>query len=108
MNILVPFHYEFFRRGLFAAIMVGALCGMVGVYVVLRRMSYIGHGLAHAIFGAAGASYAVKVNFFAGGGGWGIAGAMLIHSVSRRRKLGADAAIGVVTTASFAVGVALV
>jgi manganese/iron transport system permease protein/iron/zinc/copper transport system permease protein len=80
----------------------------VGVYVVLRRMSYIGHGLSHAIFGGAVASYVVNVNFYAGAGLWGLVSAMLINSVSRRRKIGADAAIGVVTTASFAFGIALV
>ncbi|MFQ5853523.1 MAG: metal ABC transporter permease, partial [Candidatus Binatia bacterium] len=49
MILSLPFQYEFFRNGLMAAIVVGALCGFVGVYVVLRKMSYIGHGLAHAI-----------------------------------------------------------
>lgn len=103
-----PWHLGFSRHAILAGLMAGALCGMVGVYVVLRRMSYIGHGLSHAIFGGAVASYVVKVNFYAGAGVWGLVSAMLINSVSRRRKIGADAAIGVVTTASFAVGVALI
>ena len=103
-----PWHLGFARHALLAGLMAGALCGMVGVYIVLRRMSYIGHGLSHAIFGGAVASYVVKVNFYAGAGLWGLVSAMLINSVSRRRKIGADAAIGVVTTASFAVGVALI
>src|ERR1041384_3697510 len=107
-QILQPFQFEFFRNGMVAAILVGALCGMIGVYVVLRGMSYIGHGLSHAIFGGAVASYVVSVNFFLGAGLWGFAGAMLINGVSRRRVLGADAAIGVITTASFAVGLALI
>ena len=51
-GLLEPFNYEFFRNGMIAAVIVGAICGYVGVYVVLRRMSYIGHGLAHALFGA--------------------------------------------------------
>ena len=103
-----PWHVGFSRHALIAGILAGALCGMVGVYVVLRRMSYIGHGLSHAIFGGAVASYVINVNFYAGAGLWGLVSAMLINSVSRRRKIGADAAIGVVTTASFAIGIALV
>lgn len=103
-----PWHIGFSRHALIAGVLAGALCGMVGVYVVLRRMSYIGHGLSHAIFGGAVASYVINVNFYAGAGLWGLASAMLINSVSRRRKIGADAAIGVVTTASFAIGIALV
>ena len=103
-----PWRYAFFRYGISAGTMAGALCGLVGVYVVLRRMSYIGHGLSHAIFGGAVASYVLQVNFYLGAGLWGFVSALLINSVARRRKIGADAAIGIVTTASFAVGVALI
>ena len=106
--LLDPFRYDFFVRGLFAATLVGGLCGLVGVYIVLRRMSYIGHGLSHAVFGGAVASYVMQVNFYVGAGLWGFVSAMLIHAVSRRRQIGADAAIGIVTTASFALGVALI
>lgn len=100
--------YEFFRNAVLAGALGGALCGLVGVYVVLRRMSYIGHGLSHAIFGGAVASYVLEVNFYLGAGLWGLAAALLINSVGRRREIGADAAIGIVTTASFALGVALI
>ena len=103
-----PWSYEFFRHGLLAGVLAGALCGLVGVYVVLRRMSYIGHGLSHAIFGGAVASYVLQVNFYLGAGLWGVASALLINAVARRRKIGADAAIGIVTTASFAFGVLLI
>ncbi|HCH09731.1 MAG TPA: metal ABC transporter permease, partial [Dehalococcoidia bacterium] len=44
-----PLQYEFFVRGLIVATLVGALCGLIGVYIVLRRMAYIGHGLSHAV-----------------------------------------------------------
>jgi manganese/iron transport system permease protein/iron/zinc/copper transport system permease protein len=103
-----PWHYAFFRHGIAAGTMAGALCGLVGVYVVLKRMSYIGHGLSHAIFGGAVASYVLQINFYLGAGAWGLVSALLINSVARRRKIGADAAIGIVTTASFAIGVALI
>src|SRR5438128_3357615 len=103
-----PWTYRFFRFGIAAGTLAGALCGLVGVYVVLRRMAYIGHGLSHAIFGGAVASYVLQINFYLGAGAWGVASALLINSVARRRKIGADAAIGIVTTASFAIGVALV
>jgi ABC-type Mn2+/Zn2+ transport system permease subunit len=105
-SLLEPFTYVFFRHALLASCLVGALCGLVGVYVVLRRMSYIGHGLSHAVFGGAVISYLMQVNFYLGAGLWGVASALLINEVAQRRKLGADAAIGIVTTASFAVGVA--
>jgi manganese/iron transport system permease protein/iron/zinc/copper transport system permease protein len=108
MSLLVPFEYEFFRNGFIAAVVIGALCGFIGVYVVLRRMSYIGHGLSHAIFGGAVLSYVWNVNFYVGGGMWALLSGVLIHWVSHRRWVGADAAIGVVTTSSFALGVAII
>ena len=106
-EVLHPFQFEFFRNGLWVATLAGALCGLVGVYVVLRGMSYIGHGLSHAIFGGFAASLVLGVNVIVGAGLWGIASALSITSVTRRRVIGSDAAIGVITTASFAFGLAL-
>jgi ABC-type Mn2+/Zn2+ transport system permease subunit len=103
-----PMQYEFFRHGLIVATLVGALCGLMGVYVVLRRMSYIGHGLSHSVFGGAVVAYLASINFYIGAGLWGFFSAILINATARRRNIGADAAIGIVTTASFALGVALI
>jgi len=103
-----PLAYQFFRNGLYAAALSGALCGMMGVYIVLRRMSYIGHGLSHSVFGGAVVSYIIGINFYLGAGAWGFLSALLINATARRRKIGADAAIGIITTASFALGVALI
>ena len=107
MNFFEPFSFDFFRSGLAVSVLAGAVCGLVGVYVVLRHMSYIGHGLSHSIFGGAAASAVLSVNFYLGAGLWGLASALLIGRVARRGKIGSDAAIGVVTTASFALGLAL-
>jgi ABC-type Mn2+/Zn2+ transport system permease subunit len=108
-QLLRPFEFEFFINGLAVATLAGALCGLVGVYVVLKGMSYIGHGLSHAIFGGFAASALLGINFFLGAGAWGFASAMMINGVTRRRRaIGSDAAIGVITTASFAIGLALI
>ena len=104
---LRPFTFEFFRNGLAAATVAGALCGLIGVYVVLRGMSYIGHGLSHAIFGGFAASSVLGISYFLGAGVWGVATALLIGRVSKR-GIGNDTAIAVVTTASFALGLALI
>jgi ABC-type Mn2+/Zn2+ transport system permease subunit len=106
-TLVAPLEFEFFRNGLAVATLAGALCGLVGVYVVLKGMSYIGHGLSHAIFGGFAASALLGVNVFLGAGAWGVASALMINGVTRRRVIGADAAIGVITTASFALGLAL-
>ena len=123
-----PFGYEFFVNGVIAATLAGGLCGLVGVYVVLRHMSYIGHGLAHSVFGGAVASHFLVFNVLFAGAvagsmgreglsetyllvgaiGWGFLSALLITLITRMRIIGADAAIGIITTASFALGIALI
>ena len=107
-SILEPLGYTFFVKGLLVAGLSGALLGFIGVYIVLRGMSYIGHGLSHSIFGGFAAVQLFATQFYILGAGlWGIASALAINAVSKRSRLGADAAIGVITTASFALGVAL-
>lgn len=106
-TLLEPFAYDFFVKAVVVATLAGALCGLVGVYVILRGMSYIGHGLSHAIFGGFAASSVIGVSYVLGAGIWGFASALAINRVSRSHRIGADAAIGVITTASFALGVAL-
>ena len=103
-----PLQYEFFLRGLLAATLVGGLCGLIGTYIVLRQMAYIGHGLSHAIFGGAVVSYVLSINFFIGASAWGFLSALIITLTTRRKEIAADAAIGIVTTASFALGIAII
>jgi manganese/iron transport system permease protein/iron/zinc/copper transport system permease protein len=105
--LLEPLQFEFFQRGLFVATAASALCGLIGVFVVLRSMSYIGHGLSHAVFGGAAVSSLLGLSYFVGAGVWAVLAALLIGRVSARSPIGADAAIGVVTTASFAIGLAI-
>ena len=73
LNLTAPFDYEFFRHGLLAATMVGALCGLVGTFVVLRRMRYIGHGMAHAGSGGAAVGYVPGRNLLLAAGPRGAA-----------------------------------
>lgn len=108
MEFLVePLEYEFFRHGLLAALMVGSLCGLIGMYVVLRGMSYVGHGLSHAAFGGAVVGFTLNLDFYAGAGAMGLLAALLINRITRNGQIKLDAAIGIVTTAMFALGVAI-
>jgi len=107
-EFLVPFAYEFFRNGMLAALLVGGLCGLIGVFIVLRGMSYIGHGLSHAAFGGAVLGYVLNVNFYVGAGIAGFLAAMLINQLTKGKQIKSDAAIGIVTTAFFALGIAII
>lgn len=104
--VLEPFQYAFFGRAMLAGALIGAMCGALSVFVVLRRMSYIGHGLAHAVLGGVAVGVAFGVDLYVGAVLATVVSALLIDRVTRRRGLHADAAIGIVTTAIFAIGVA--
>ncbi|HVQ87404.1 MAG TPA: metal ABC transporter permease, partial [Actinomycetes bacterium] len=107
-TLLEPFDYAFFQKAIVVATVSGALLGFIGVYITLRGMSYIGHGLSHAIFGGFAAASLVSASFiYVGAAVWGVSSALAINWVTRKHRIGADAAIGVITTASFALGVAL-
>ncbi len=106
-DLVDPFSYAFFVKGCVVATIAGALCGTTGVFITLRGMSYIGHGLSHAIFGGFAAASIAEINYYVGAGIWGLVSALLINHVARSRGIGPDAAIGVISTASFALGVVL-
>lgn len=106
--LLEPLHYEFFRRGLLAAFLLGISSGLVGVYVVLRGMSYVGHGLSHAAVGGAVIGFALNLDFYVGACAMGLLAILIIHKITRNQKIKLDAAIGIVTTAIFALGVAII
>jgi ABC-type Mn2+/Zn2+ transport system permease subunit len=105
-EVLAPFSYEFFRNGFVVAGVAGALCALVGVWVVLRGMSAIGHGLSHAVLAGFALSSLAGISAVVGAGVWGLGSALAIGRVARRTSR-TDAAIAVVTTASFAFGLVL-
>jgi len=78
--LLKPFQYDFFTRAILVGVMSGLLCGVMGVYITTRRMSYIAHGLSHAILGGAVLTYVLGLNFYVGSGIWGF-GAALLDSI---------------------------
>jgi ABC-type Mn2+/Zn2+ transport system permease subunit len=102
-----PFAYAFFGRAMIAGVLIGAMCGALSVFVVLRRMSYIGHGLAHAVLGGVAVGVAFGADLYLGAIASTVLAALLIDRVARRPGLHADAAIGIVTTAFFAIGIAV-
>jgi manganese/iron transport system permease protein/iron/zinc/copper transport system permease protein len=109
MDLLTePLSFAFFTRALVAGVVVGVMCGAIGVFVVLRRMSYIGHGLSHSVLGGVAVAAALGFNIYLGAAVATLLSAVLIDRVARREGLHADAAIGIVTTAMFALGIVVV
>jgi ABC-type Mn2+/Zn2+ transport system permease subunit len=108
LELLVqPLRYPFMVRGLLAALMVGALCAVVGAYVVLRGMAFFGDALAHAILPGVAVAYLLDLNLFLGALVMGILTAVGIGYLSRRGQVKEDTAIGIIFAACLALGVAL-
>ena len=105
--LLAPLQQDFMVRALVASTLIGLACSIVGVYVVLRHLAFIGDGLAHASFAGIVIAYLLKINLYVGGLIFAVLTALGIGVVSRRGGVSVDTAIGVMFTAAFALGVLL-
>jgi manganese/iron transport system permease protein len=105
--LLGPLSYPFMVRGLLASFIVGTLCAVVGSYVVLRSMAFLGDALAHAILPGVAVAYLLGQSLFWGALMMGIFVALGIGFITRRAQIKEDTAIGIIFAASFALGVAL-
>lgn len=104
----MPFQYDFFTKAIIASVLLGGMCSLSGVYVILRGLSYVGHGLSHAAFGGAIIGNIAGINYYGGSILWSYLASFVIYQISKRNKIKPDASIGLVTTAIFAFGVLLV
>ena len=102
-----PFHYPFMVRAAIAACIVGALCSLIGTFVVLRRISFIGDGIAHASFAGIVIAYIRGIDYLVGAAFVAVLAALGISYVHRRGGVSIDTAIGVIFTGAFALGVFL-
>ena len=109
MNWLIdPFRYGFMQTAALAAILVAITCATLGVYVVLRRMAFIGDALAHTVLPGLVIAYLNSWNLFGGAIVAGIATALAIGWLSHRQEVREDTAIGILFTGMFALGVLLI
>jgi manganese/iron transport system permease protein len=105
--IAEPLAYAFFDRALVAAVIVGLVCALVGSYMVLRGLAFMGDALSHAAFPGVVAAYLLKGPFYLGAAVAAVGTALAIGWVTRRSRLGSDTAIGVLFAGMFALGVFL-
>jgi ABC-type Mn2+/Zn2+ transport system permease subunit len=103
-----PLAYAFMQRGLVAAIMVGILCSVIGCYVVLRSLAFLGDAIAHAILPGVAVAYLLQVNLTLGALVAAVLVALGIGYFSRQGTIREDTAIGIIFTAALALGIALI
>lgn len=105
--LLAPLAYEFFLRALVASALVGVACAVVGAFVVLKGMSFVGDAVSHSAFPGVVLAYLLGLPIILGGAVAAIGTALGIGALTRRSGLRADAVIGVLFAGMFALGVAL-
>lgn len=102
-----PMAYGFMQRGLVAALLVGVLCAVMGTFVVLKGLAFIGDAVSHATFPGLVIAYLVGAPLYVGGAIAAVAVSLAIGYVSRRGRLRFDTAVGVLFAGSFAFGILL-
>jgi len=106
--LLAPLAYSFMQRGLLAALIVGVLCAVIGCYVVLRGMAFLGDALAHAILPGVAIAYLLGGNLLVGALAAAVVVALGIGFFSRQGTLKEDTAIGILFASALALGVTLI
>lgn len=103
-----PLSYGFMQRGLAASLMVGVLCAVIGCYVVLRSMAFLGDAMAHAILPGVAVAYLLKGSLFIGALSAALVVALGIGFLSRQGTIKEDTAIGILFAAALSLGIALI
>ena len=103
-----PFVHAFMQRALVASLLVGVLCSVIGCYVVLRSMAFMGDALAHGILPGVAIAYLLKGNLVVGALVAAVAVALGIGFVSRQGTIKEDTAIGILFAAALSLGVLLI
>jgi manganese/iron transport system permease protein len=102
-----PLAYGFMRNGLIAAVLVGVVCAVMGTFVVLKGLAFIGDAISHAAFPGLVIAYIVGAPLYIGGAIAAVITALAIGLVARRGRLRFDTAVGVLFAGTFAFGVML-
>lgn len=107
-GLLTPLTYAFIQRGLLAALMVGVLCSVIGCYIVLRSMAFLGDAMAHAVLPGVAIAYLLGRNLTLGALAAALVVALGVGLFSRRGAIKEDTAIGVLFAAALSIGVVLI
>jgi manganese/iron transport system permease protein len=106
--LLEPFRLPYMQRALLEVLLLGALAGVVGVFVVLRRLAFVSDALTHTIFPGVVIAHLLDRSLLLGALAFGVLTAVLLTGIGANRRVGADAALAILLTSFFSVGVVLV
>ncbi|HEX3201066.1 MAG TPA: metal ABC transporter permease, partial [Actinomycetes bacterium] len=108
MTLFEPFTIPYMQRALVEVLVLGALAGAVGVLVVLRRLAFVGDALTHTVFPGVVIAHLLGRSLLLGALAFGVLTAVLLTAVGRHRRVGDDAALAILLTSFFSLGVVLI
>ncbi|HEY9749587.1 MAG TPA: metal ABC transporter permease [Allocoleopsis sp.] len=106
--LLEPLQYEFMQRSLVIAILVGLICAVVGSYLMVQRLALLGDAISHSVLPGLAIAFMIGANIFVGAFIAGVFSTMAIAWIRARSPIKEDAAMGIVFSAFFALGVTLI
>jgi len=106
--LIEPFQVAFMQRALLAVLVLGVLAGAVGVFVVLRRLAFVGDALTHTVFPGVVVAFLIGQSIFLGALAAALLSALLLTTLTSTRRVTPDAGLAILLTSFFAVGVVLV
>ncbi|MBW4621259.1 MAG: metal ABC transporter permease [Cyanosarcina radialis HA8281-LM2] len=107
-NFIEPLYYGFMQRSLAIAILVGLLCAVVGSYLMVQRLALLGDAISHSVLPGLAIAFVLGANIFIGAFIAGVLSTMAIAWIKTRSPIKEDAAMGIVFSAFFALGITLI
>lgn len=109
LNLLIePLQYGFMQRSLMVAVIVGIICSVVGSYLMVRRMALLGDAISHSLLPGLAIAFILGINIYVGAFVAGIISTVLITLIHTRSPIKEDAAMGIVFSAFFSLGITLI
>lgn len=105
MELIQLFEYEFFRNAFSSAFLMSVSCGLIGTYIVARRMVFISGGITHASFGGVGISYYFGWPPMAGAAVFALVAALITENLTRKKLIRNDSLIAVMWSLGMAIGI---
>ncbi len=106
--LIEPLKYSFMQRSLIVAVLVGLLCAVVGSYLMVQRLALLGDAISHSVLPGLAIAFILGMNIFVGAFIAGVLSTMVITWIRTRSPIKEDAAMGIVFSAFFALGVTLI
>ena len=109
MEILIePLQYSFMQRSLLTAILVGIICASVGTYLMVQRLALLGEAVSHSVLPGLAIAFMLGIDIFVGAFIAGVISAVMIAWVRTRSPIKEDAAMGIIYSAFFSLGITLI